>query len=128
MVSPWPRRRGDLCPNDAETPWSETNTDDAGQFVFEPDEALAGDWRVEITQDGHQDILIIPVTATGIDYVNISQGPKQDLHYAEIPPVALGIMVALGLGGLVVTLAPQAQLQNTRTKASPISTIAAAAA
>jgi nickel transport protein len=100
------------APDDAETPWAETNTDDVGQFVFEPDEALEGDWRIEITQAGHQDILIIPVNATGIDYVNISQGPKQDLHYAEIPPVGLGIMVALGLGGLVVTLVPQTQLQK----------------
>lgn len=92
------------APNDAETPWVETVTDDVGQFVFVPDESLPGDWRVEITEAGHQDILIIPVTETGIDYINISQGPQQDLHYAEMTPAGLGVMVALGLGGLVVTL------------------------
>ncbi len=92
------------APNDAETPWAETVTDDGGQFVFVPDEALQGEWRVEITEAGHQDILIIPVTDTGIDYINISQGPQQDLHYAEMNPVGLGVMAALGLGGLVITL------------------------
>ncbi|MGD1908959.1 MAG: carboxypeptidase regulatory-like domain-containing protein [Leptolyngbyaceae cyanobacterium] len=92
------------APDDTATPWSETVTDDSGQFVFVPDESLAGEWRIEITQAGHQDILFIPVNETGIDYLNISQGPKQDLHYAVINPTHLGVVAALGLGGLVVSL------------------------
>lgn len=100
------------APNDTEAAWSETVTDENGQFVFVPDETLPGDWRIEITQAGHQDILIIPVTETGIDYVNISQGPQQDLHYAAISPMNLGAIAALSLGGLVVALRERQRFES----------------
>ncbi|NJL84818.1 MAG: carboxypeptidase regulatory-like domain-containing protein [Leptolyngbyaceae cyanobacterium SM1_1_3] len=83
------------APNDAETPWQVGTTDDSGQFAFAPDRALSGSWTVRIQQEGHEDILTIPVGETGIEFENISQWGS-DVHYAEVPPLALVIMASVG--------------------------------
>jgi nickel transport protein len=90
------------APGDSDVPWRETTTDDAGNFAFLPDESLQGDWRIEFEQDGHQDIVIVPVDEDGIDYENISHGPNRDWHYAALAPELLGISAAAGLGILIV--------------------------
>lgn len=90
------------APNDRETPWQESTTDLEGNFTFLPDESLQGEWRIEFEKEGHKDILFVPVTASGIDYENISQGEKSDLHYAAIAPEAIGVLAAVSLGALVV--------------------------
>lgn len=92
------------APNDADTPWLESRTDAAGAFTFVPDASLAGDWRIEVTKAGHQDILIVPVDDTGIDYLNISHGGATDLHYAELSPAPLIVGSVLGIGGVVLAL------------------------
>ncbi len=95
------------APNDPLTPWYQGRTDAEGTFAFSPDPAIAGNWRIEVTQDGHQDILSIPVTADGVDYQNIVQGPQRDIHFAApaaFTPELLGITAALGLGTVVFTL------------------------
>jgi nickel transport protein len=90
------------APGDDETPWKEAETDAEGNFAFLPDESIEGDWRIEFEQNGHQDILIVPVDESGIDYDNISQGPNTDFHYATVPPELLGIGAAVSVGLLVV--------------------------
>lgn len=92
------------APGDPETPWLEGTTDTAGTFRFVPDETLTGDWRLEFIQAGHQDILIVPVAADGIDYVNISQVGAADVHYAELNAVTIALLSAIGLGVLGSTL------------------------
>jgi nickel transport protein len=72
-----------FAPDNAETPWQEATTDAAGQFTFVPDESLVGDWRIDFKQEGHEAIRIVPVTAEGIDYLNISHGGNRDFHVAH---------------------------------------------
>lgn len=73
------------APNNREEPWLTTETDDHGQFVFSPDESIVGIWRVEIKQEGHMDILDVPVGSQGLEFNNISRSGQQDLHYANLP-------------------------------------------
>ncbi len=100
------------APNNTETPWTEGTTDAAGQYVFLPDETIQGEWRVEIQKEGHQDIIFVPVTESGIDYENISEGEKKDVHYAEFTPELLGVTAALSLG--LVIVATRRRLSSVR--------------
>ena len=48
-------------PNNPVTPWTQGITDNEGRFSFSPDHALTGNWEVVIQQQGHGDILTVPV-------------------------------------------------------------------
>lgn len=52
-------------PEDPQTPVFTGITDEAGQFVFVPDQP--GDWEVSVRQAGHGDIAVIPVDTGGIE-------------------------------------------------------------
>jgi len=93
-----------FAPDNDDTPWLESQTDETGNFTFLPDESLPGDWRIEFKKEGHQDILVIPVDADGIDFNNISQVGNTDVHYARLAPEAIGILSAVSLGVLVVAV------------------------
>lgn len=95
------------APGEAETPWLESQTDEAGQFTFLPDESLKGNWRIEFEKAGHQDIWIVPVGADGIDYGNISQGGSADVHYAGATPAAIALIGVLGLGAIAIAIKRQ---------------------
>lgn len=71
------------APGDAETPWLETTTNADGSISFLPDVNQPGEWTVRIQQEGHEDILYVPVQATGINFNQISQGERKDLHFAS---------------------------------------------
>ncbi|MFE4106732.1 carboxypeptidase regulatory-like domain-containing protein [Almyronema epifaneia] len=90
------------APNDPETPWGVGTTDESGQFAFVPDESMPGNWTVKIRQEGHGDIVTIPVGETGIDFQNISEGEKSDIHYGAISPIGLAALAALGGGSLAI--------------------------
>lgn len=92
------------APNDAETPWAEGQTDAEGQFTFEPDPELVGEWRIEFKQDGHEDIRIVPIDDLGIDYQNISHGGSKDVHLANNLPQGLAIFSAAGVGAAAILL------------------------
>ncbi|MEL6158945.1 MAG: carboxypeptidase regulatory-like domain-containing protein [Cyanobacteria bacterium J06623_5] len=70
-------------------------TDSEGRFTFTPEQAVSGDWEVNIKQAGHQDILTIPVNEDGIDLELmasngvVDQGGS-DVHYATSPWAVLG--------------------------------------
>ncbi|MEO1590599.1 MAG: carboxypeptidase-like regulatory domain-containing protein [Cyanobacteria bacterium J06632_22] len=87
------------APNNPTQPWMQGVTDANGRFAFEPDRTLVGDWEVTIMQQGHGDILTVPVDAEGIDATLISQ-QDQDTHYATGPApwisAAVGIVLLLG--------------------------------
>ena len=92
------------APGEPETPWLESQTDAAGNFTFLPDESLQGEWRIEFAKDGHQDILLVPVDAKGIDYLNITQSETADVHYAAMTTSAIVALSVVGCGVVGVTM------------------------
>lgn len=74
-------------------------TDDRGRFTFTPDQAVSGDWEVNIERAGHQDILTVPVTEEGIDLNDLASVENADVHYASSPVAAAG-SVAIALACL----------------------------
>lgn len=93
-----------FAPNDAEKPWLEARTDEEGRFSFMPDTAIPGDWEVQIIDEGHGEILIVPVTTDGVDVENISYESRQDFHYSStnMNPTH-SILIAAGVGALWFT-------------------------
>lgn len=90
------------APNEQATPWLTSETDASGNFTFEPDESLPGEWRIEFKKEGHQDMLLVPVDDRGIDYINITQTENRDVHYAGgLASVAIGVL-ALASGLVIV--------------------------
>lgn len=69
-------------PNNPVTPWAQGVTDSEGRFSFAPDQALTGDWEVVIRQQGHGDILTVPVSEAGVTTELISDRDDTDIHYA----------------------------------------------
>lgn len=71
--------------------WSKGLTDGQGRYTFEPDVAISGDWEINIKRGGHQDILTVPVTESGINADQLAQGTEiRDIHYASSPLMAVG--------------------------------------
>lgn len=89
------------APNNPNRPWAQGVTDAQGRFQFSPDKQLAGNWEITIGQQGHSDILTVPVDQSGIEADLISQGPKQDVHYGS--PSLLGslVMTLAAVGGFL---------------------------
>lgn len=90
------------APNDRENPWFEGKTDANGEFEFNPDPAIAGNWSVEIGEDDHWDRLIIPVNQQGIEMNEISEVPETPAHehysIASINNQFMITAIALGVG------------------------------
>ncbi|MDJ1182690.1 hypothetical protein [Roseofilum casamattae] len=88
------------APNDPTTPWLETTTDENGEFVFEPDPTIAGEWSVEIGEGGHWDNLLVPVNEAGIEAETISEVPERpsERHRHIAGLTIAGASIAGGLG------------------------------
>ena len=88
-------------PNNPVTPWTQGVTDGDGRFSFSPDEALPGEWEVIIRQQGHGDILTVPVDETGVADGLISDSGDMDVHYSSTSHLgwilSLGTLFTLGL-------------------------------
>ncbi|MEM6254701.1 MAG: carboxypeptidase-like regulatory domain-containing protein [Cyanobacteria bacterium P01_D01_bin.156] len=88
-------------PNNPVTPWKQGVTDGEGRFSFSPDESLPGDWEVTIRQQGHGDILTVPVDEAGVTSELISDAGGDDIHYSTTSYLgwilSLGTLVTLGL-------------------------------
>mgnify|MGYP001796226736 CR=1 FL=1 len=84
------------APNNPTQPWMQGQTDADGRFAFKPDRSIVGDWEVTIMQQGHGDILTVPVNAEGVDATLIS-AEGQDVHYAAGPAAWVSGLVGLGL-------------------------------
>lgn len=72
-------------------------TDSRGRFTFAPDQSISGDWEINIKQEGHEDILTVPVTEKGIDLelmaqTGLEQIGNSDVHYASSPWMVVGGM------------------------------------
>ena len=111
------------APSDRENPWLEGNTDLEGQFAFQPDRSMQGEWMLQVGELGHADILQIPVDALGIDEGLISRNTPPHLnaaHPTAARPAHLarlataGLFVAAGLGLFADKLA--ASLLSVRTR------------
>ena len=110
------------APGNLEEPWLEGTTDLEGQFAFQPEPSIQGEWTLQVGQFDHADILQIPVDALGIDAGLISRAaPAQ--HVAHAAPargtwkwrlVTAGLLVAAGLGLFTNEMA--AGLRSTRDR------------
>ncbi|MBX2863266.1 MAG: carboxypeptidase-like regulatory domain-containing protein [Leptolyngbyaceae cyanobacterium MAG.088] len=88
-------------PNNPVTPWTQGVTDSEGRFSFSPEQSLTGEWEVKIEQQGHGDILTVPVNETGIEPDLISDRNDTDIHYGSTSylswVLSLGTLLTLGL-------------------------------
>lgn len=76
------------APDQSFRPYTTGVTDNYGRFIFTPDEAISGDWEVNIRRDGHGDILRVPVSNEGIEVDEMAQVGRQDVHFASSPLTA----------------------------------------
>ncbi len=88
-------------PNNPVTPWAQGVTDHQGRFSFVPNQSLTGDWEVTIDQQGHGDMLTIPVDEAGVMPDLISDASDTDIHYGYTSylgwVISLGSLLSLGL-------------------------------
>ncbi|NEQ49395.1 MAG: carboxypeptidase regulatory-like domain-containing protein [Leptolyngbya sp. SIO3F4] len=88
-------------PNNPVTPWTQGITDSEGRFSFSPNQALPGEWEVTIEQQGHGDILTVPVNESGVTPDLISDIGDTDIHYGNTSylswVLSLGTLLTLGL-------------------------------
>jgi nickel transport protein len=70
------------APNDSTRPWLRGTTDRQGNFSFQPDPTLVGEWSVEIgsVDEDHGDMLTVPVSERGVEIDAISQNPYDAPH------------------------------------------------
>jgi len=77
----------------------EGRTNEQGMFVFEPDYSVSGEWEVEIGEDSHWDMLVIPVSDRGIDVEAISQIQEDHPHHHRyLASQIIVVVLAIGCG------------------------------
>ncbi|XTZ20099.1 MAG: carboxypeptidase regulatory-like domain-containing protein [cyanobacterium endosymbiont of Rhopalodia fuxianensis] len=87
------------APNNPNKPWIVGKTDEQGRFSFLPDNSIPGNWEVEFEQEGHGDILTVPVSEKGVDPDKISQSKKKDTHYISLNPWE-SLLITTGVGAV----------------------------
>ncbi|YAI82163.1 MAG: carboxypeptidase regulatory-like domain-containing protein [cyanobacterium endosymbiont of Rhopalodia sterrenbergii] len=87
------------APNNPDEPWIVGKTDEQGRFSFLPDNSIPGEWEVEFEQEGHGDILTIPVSEKGVDPDKISQSEQKDTHYLSLNPWQ-SLLITSGVGAI----------------------------
>lgn len=88
-----------FAPNNPTQPWMQGITDAQGRFAFAPDETLEGNWEITIQQQGHGDLLTVPVRGEGVVFDLISRSPGSDIHdYTD--PIAGSGAVAIALASI----------------------------
>ncbi|XLQ11704.1 MAG: DUF4198 domain-containing protein [cyanobacterium endosymbiont of Epithemia adnata isolate EadnSB Bon19] len=87
------------APNNPDQPWIVGKTDKQGRFSFLPDNSIPGKWEVEFEQEGHGDILTVPVSEKGVDLDKISQSKKKDIHYISLNPWQ-SLFITSGVGAI----------------------------
>lgn len=85
-----------FSPENPEQPWLEGKTDAEGRFAFEPDTQIPGNWEVMIRDQGHGDILTVPVDEQGVDVNLISGEMNLHMHYMAGPLSLVGVVLAGG--------------------------------
>jgi nickel transport protein len=89
-------------PENPDQPWLETTTDQNGEFLFQPDPSITGNWAVEIGEDSHWDRLIIPVKQETIEVQKIARvevdHPHE--HYNLANQFLIGAIAVGGVMGL----------------------------
>lgn len=86
------------APNDPTHPWLKGVTDPEGNFAFEPDRALPGEWVVKIGAGDHGDELAVPVSNQGIDIDAISHSPYESPHPFAKQMIVAGVLLGSSLG------------------------------
>lgn len=87
------------APGNDEKPWLVSEMNENGEFEFEPDRSIEGDWTIEIGEGGHWDSWTVPVKAKGksVTYGEISDASSQ---FPEVPSQLLVIGAACLSGGV----------------------------
>ena len=88
------------APNNPSEPLMETKTDEKGQFTFESDQKIPGEWEVSIGEAGHQDILTVPVTPKGVNLNDISEAPPTPNN--QSPMMLMAIVLSGGMGSTLL--------------------------
>ncbi len=88
-------------PNKTVTTWTQGVTDSEGRFSFSTNQALPGASEGAIEQQGHGDILTVPVDEAGVMPELISDVSDTDIHYGNTAylgwALSLGSLLTLGL-------------------------------
>ncbi len=92
------------APNNPTQPWLEAKTDANGEFVFQPDPSIPGEWSIEIGEGGHWDQIIVPVNEQGIESEKV--GYRDGHPYHTHNPIAnryiltgvVGVAIIGGVG------------------------------
>jgi nickel transport protein len=93
------------APNNLDQPWMEGVTDENGNFAFQPDPNVQGEWEVKIGENDHADELLVPVTDQGVQIDKISQLPNEGhLH--------IGDRLIVDRSGISLAQQPQQFLHN----------------
>jgi nickel transport protein len=87
------------APGNEDTPWLETQTNEEGEYEFQPDQSQEGDWTINIGEGGHWDSWTVPVKAKGksVTFGEISDASSQT---PGVPPHLLVIGAACLSGGI----------------------------
>ncbi len=88
------------APNNPSEVLMETKTDENGQFTFESDQKIPGEWEVSIGESGHQDILTVPVTPKGVNLNDISEVPTPSNK--QSPIMLMAIVLSGGMGSTLL--------------------------
>lgn len=88
------------APNNPSEPLMETKTDENGQFTFNSDRKIPGEWEVSIGESGHQDILTVPVTPKGVNLNDISEVPNTPNNQA--PMMLMAMVLSGGMGSTLL--------------------------
>lgn len=85
------------APDNPAEPWLTGTTDAQGHFTFTPDEALPGDWDVQVRQAGHGEIISVPIAPSGEAAVALTQSDSL------LSPLQKGVMIGAVFWGCIGT-------------------------
>jgi nickel transport protein len=66
------------APDNSSTPWQKGTTDEKGKFVFVPDRAKAGNWKITVQQAGHGDVIVIPIESETASNIPPTPTPEKE--------------------------------------------------
>lgn len=80
------------APEDFQTPLFTGITDEAGQFIFVPDQS--GDWQVSVRQAGHGHITVIPVEIGAPKAKTNTETESAEVNNREVNETERGVTIA----------------------------------
>lgn len=102
------------APNNPSKIWGKGSTDEQGQFLFNPDRKITGNWTVKVRVAGHGQIITIPIKESSLIDNNeeesqqnknsvMSQSNFTKLQTNETNPLQKLVIAVTGVWGFVGT-------------------------